>query len=136
MKKLSNKIGEEHIKNLIRWRIKTRKFQQESIYSCLPGKSTPTVNNRNFSNSVWNVIYFIALNYYSSELLTASDIFLGTGLPKRTVIRILDRLESLNVIKKTVDGNDRRVTRIGFTAIFAKKIDKHFQDSLANRINH
>jgi len=52
------------------------------------------------------------------------------------VIRILNRLESLNVIKKAADANDRLVTRIGFSAIFAKKIDKHLQSSLTDRIHH
>ena len=47
------------------------------------------------------MILFIGLNAYSSVPLTASDIYLGTGLPKRTVIRIIDRLEALNVVKKT-----------------------------------
>ncbi len=136
MKKLSNKISEEHIITLIKWRIKTRKLQKEVIYKCLPGKTKPDLIIRNANDTVWDVILFIALNSCSSESLTASDIYLGTGLPKRTVIRILDRLECLNVINKTTDGKDRRVTRVGFTAPFAKQIDKHFQDSLADLVQY
>lgn len=112
--------------------MRNRKFQQEVIYKCLPGKNKQGVKIRHVNDTVWDVIYFIALGSYSSATLTASDIYLGTDLPKRTVIRILSRLESLNVIKKTVDENDRRVTRVGFTNIFAKKIDKFFQDSLTD----
>lgn len=136
MKNLSIKIGEEHKKNLIKWRIKTRKLQKEVIYKCLPGKTKPDLKIRHANDTVCDVILFIALNSCSSEPLTASDIYLCTGLPKRTVIRILDRLESLNVINKTADTKDRRVTRVGFTAIFARQIDKHFQDCLDDLIPH
>jgi len=61
--------------------MKTRKFQQESIYSCLPGKSQSTVGVRNVNDSVWDVIYFMALEAFESDSLAASDIYLGTGLP-------------------------------------------------------
>ncbi len=64
--------------------------------------------------------------------LTASDIYLGTELPKRTVIRAIDRLESLNVVKKTVDGKDRRVIRISCSAVFTRLFDKHLQEYLAD----
>ena len=101
------------------------------IYKCLPRKKQPGDKIRNVNDKVWDVILFIALNAYSSVSLTASDIYLGTGLPKRTVIRIVDRLEALNVIKKTVNGRDRRVTRINFSAVFARLFDKHLQDYLA-----
>ena len=88
----------------------------------------------NVNDKVWDVILFIALNAYSPVALTASDIYLGTGVPKRTVIRIIDRLEALNVIQKTADNKDRRVTRIGFSAIFAKLFDKHLQDYLTDHL--
>ncbi len=133
MKDLSNNNNEEAKIEIIKWRIKTRKFQKEAIYQCLPGKIKPEDEISNVNDTVWDVILFIALNSYSSESLMASDIYLGAGLPKRTVIRIIDKLEALNVVKKTADGKDRRVTRIGFTPIFAKQIDKHFQDSLTER---
>ena len=77
------------------------------------------------------MILFIGLNAYSSVPLTASDIYLGTGLPKRSVIRIIDRLEAINVVRKSADGKDRRVTRIGFSAVFARPFDKQLRDNLA-----
>ena len=80
------------------------------------------------------MILFIGLNAYSSVPLTASDIYLGTGLPKRTVIRIIDRLEALNVVKKTADGKDRRVTRIGFSPVFARLFDKHLLENLTESL--
>ncbi len=101
------------------------------IYKCLPGKKNPGGKIRNVNDTTWDVILFIALNEYSSVPLTASDIYLGTELPKRTVIRIIDRLEALNVVKKTADGKDRRVTRIDCSAIFAKLFDKHLQNYLS-----
>ena len=87
---------------------------------------------RNANDTTWDVILFIGLNTYSSVPLTASDIYLGTGVPKRTVIRIIDRLENLNVIKKTPDPRDRRVTRIGFSAVFTRLFDKHLRNYLTD----
>lgn len=113
---------------LIKGRIKTREFQREAIYRCLPGKSGLEDKIRNVNDTTWDVILFIGLNAYSSVPLTASDIYLGTGVPKRTVIRIIDRLESLNVVKKTPDRRDRRVTRVGFSDIFATQFDNHLMD--------
>jgi len=131
MTKSPKRKKEQRKLKLIKARIKTRKFQREAIYKCLPGKIKPEDEIRNVNDKVWDVILFIGLNDYSSVPLTASDIYLGAGLPKRTVIRIIDKLESLNVIEKTTDGNDRRVTRIGFSAAFAKLFDRHLQDSLS-----
>jgi DNA-binding MarR family transcriptional regulator len=65
--------------------------------------------------------------------LTASDIYLGTELPKRTVIRIIDKLETLNVVQKTIDRQDRRVTRIGFSPAFTRIFDRHLEDSFAEQ---
>lgn len=129
-KPLKQKNEQGKIK-LIKGRIKIRAFQREAIYQCLPGKKKPGGKIRNVNDTTWDMILFIGLNAYSSVPLTASDIYLGTGLPKRTVIRIIDRLEALNVVKKTADGKDRRVTRIGFSAVFAGLFDKHLQDNLA-----
>ncbi len=130
MTKPSKQKNDQEKIDSIKWKIKTRKFQKEAIYRCLPGKKKPDIKIRNVNDTVWDVILFIGLNAYSPVPLTASDIYLGTGLPKRTVIRIIDRLESLNVIKKTADGKDRRVTRIGFSTAFSKLFDKHLQDYL------
>ena len=58
---------------------------------------------------------------------TSSDVYLGTGLPKRTVIWVLEKLENLNVIKRTIDHRDARVTRIGLSGCLAAEIDNHFQ---------
>ena len=116
---------------LIEWRIKDRKFQRESIYRCIPRKIEANDKIRHVNDKTWDVILFIALNVYSSVPLTASDIYLGTGLPKRTVIRIIDRLEVLNVIEKKADTKNGRVTRIDFSGAFAVEIDNHFQECLA-----
>ena len=116
---------------LIEWRIKDRKFQRESIYRCIPRKIEANDKIRHVNDKTWDVILFIALNVYSSVPLTASDIYLGTGLPKRTVIRIIDRLEDLNVIEKKADTRNGRVTRIGFSDAFATEIDNHLQEGLA-----
>ena len=59
---------------------------------------------------------------------TSSDVYLGTGLPKRTVIRVLEKLENLNVIERITDHRDARVTRIELSDCFAAEIDNHFQD--------
>ena len=48
----------------------------------------------------------------------------------RTVIRILEKLENLNVIERTTDHRDARVTRIELSDCFAAEIDNHFQDCL------
>ncbi len=116
---------------LIERRIKDRKFQRESIYRCIPRKIEAKDKIRHVNDKTWDVILFIALNVYSSAPLTASDIYLGTGLPKRTVIRIIDRLEDLNVIEKKADAKNGRVTRVGFSATFAAEIDNHLQECLA-----
>ncbi|MBC8339645.1 MAG: MarR family transcriptional regulator [Rhodospirillales bacterium] len=117
--------------DLIKWRIKVRKFQREAIYKCLPEKLPADLVGRNVNDKVWDVIYFIALNGMSSTPLTASDIYLGTELAKRTVIRIINRLEALNVVQKRPDEDDRRVIRIGFTPAFAKVLDRHLEDCIA-----
>lgn len=132
MTKPSKQKNEQGKIKLIRGRIKTRAFQRETIYKCLPGKKKPEDKIRNVNDATWDVILFIGLNAYSSVPLAASDIYLGTGLPKRTVIRIIDRLEALNVVKKTADGKDRRVTRVGFSAVFARLFDKHLQNYLTD----
>ena len=119
---------------LIERRIKNRKFQRESIYKCIPRKIEANEKIHHVNDKTWDVILFIAFNVYSSAPLTASDIYLGTGLPKRTVIRILDRLEDLNVVEKKADTRNGRVTRIGFSATFAAEIDNHLQECLAERI--
>ena len=118
---------------LIERRIKNRKFQRESIYRCIPRKIEANEKIRHVNDKTWDVILFIAFNVYSSAPLTASDIYLGTGLPKRTVIRILDRLEDLNVVEKKADTRNGRVTRIGFSSTFAAEFDNHLQDCLAER---
>ena len=59
---------------------------------------------------------------------TSSDVYLGTGLPMRTVIWVLEKLENLNVIERTIDHRDVRVTRIGLSNCFAAEIDNHFQN--------
>jgi len=46
----------------------------------------------------------------------------------RTVIWVLEKLENLNVIKRTIDHRDARVTRIELSYCFAAEIDNHFQD--------
>jgi len=61
---------------------------------------------------------------------TSSDVYLGTGLPMRTVIWVLEKLENLNVIERTTDHRDARVTRIKLSDCFAAEIDNHFQDCL------
>ena len=61
---------------------------------------------------------------------TSSDVYLGTGLPKRTVIWVLEKLENLNIIERTTDHRDARVTRIELSDWFAAEIDNHFQDCL------
>ena len=132
MRKSSKQKNKHRKIKLIKWRIKNRKFQRDVIYKCLPGKRQPGDEIRNVNNTTWDVILFIALNDYSSVPLTASDIYLGTELPKRTVIRAIDRLESLNVVKKTVDGKDRRVIRISCSAVFTRLFDKHLQEYLAD----
>jgi len=76
------------------------------------------------------VILFITLNNYSSIPVTSSDVYLGTGMPKRTVIRVLEKLENLNVIERTTDHRAARVTRIELSDCFAAEIDNHFQDCL------
>ncbi len=132
MTKPSKQKNEQRKVKLIRGRIKTRAFQREAIFKCLPGKKQPGNKIRNVNDTIWDVILFVGLNTYSSVPLTASDIYLGTGLPKRTVIRIIDRLEALNVVRKTADDKDRRVTRINFSAVFARLFDKHLQNYLTD----
>ena len=79
-----SRSDDTQLKNeLIKWRIKVRKFQREAIYNCLPGKLSTDLKIRNVNDKIWDVIFFIALNDHSSVVLTASDIYLGTGLPKR-----------------------------------------------------
>jgi len=131
MTRASKRKNEQRKIKLIRGRIKTREFQRKAVYSCLPGKINPDEEIRHVNDNIWDVILFIGLNAYASTPLTASDIYLGTGLPKRTVIRIIDKLESLNVISKKGDGNDRRITRIGFSPAFAKLFDRHLDDYLS-----
>lgn len=126
--------NEERKIKLIERRIKNRKFQRESIYKCIPRKIGANKKIRHVNDKTWDVILFIAFNAYSSTPLTASDIYLGTELPKRTVIRILDRLEDLNVVEKKADTRNGRVTRIGFSNAFAAEIDNHLQESLGERI--
>lgn len=46
----------------------------------------------------------------------------------RTVIWVLEKLENLNVIKRTIDHRDARVTRIELSYCFAAEINNHFQD--------
>ena len=81
---------------IIKRRIKIRKFQGEAIYQCLPGKIPADHMSRNANDKIWDVILFIGLHDSSAVPLASSDIFLGTELPKRTVIRIIDKLETLN----------------------------------------
>ena len=132
--KNDSRLSDHQLKDeLIRWRIKVRKFQREAIYKCLPGKLSADLNFRNVNDTIWDVILFIALNGKGSVALTTSDIYLGTELPKRTVIRIIDKLEALNVIKKTTDAKDGRVTRIGFSTIFARLLDSHLEECCAER---
>ena len=52
----------------------------------------------------------------------------------RTVIWVLEKLENLNVIKRTIDHRDARVTRIELSDCFAAEIDNHFQDCLNKSI--
>jgi len=132
--KNDSRLSDQQLKDeLIRWRTKVRKIQREAIYKCLPGKLSANLNFRNVNDTIWDVILFIALNGKGSVALTASDIYLGTEFPKRTVIRIIDKLEALNVVHKTTDDHDRRVTHIGFSPAFAKLFDRHLDDCFADK---
>lgn len=119
---------------LINKRIKNRKFQMESIYKCLPGKIETHQKIRNANDKTWDVILFIALNNYSAKPITSSEVYLGAGLPKRTVIRILEKLENLNVIERTTDLKNGRVTRVEFSDCFAREIDGHLEDCISEGI--
>ena len=46
----------------------------------------------------------------------------------RMVIWVLEELENHNVIERTIDHRDARVTRIELSNCFAAEIDNHFQD--------
>ena len=61
---------------------------------------------------------------------TSSDVYLGTGLTKRTVIGILEKLENLKIIERTTDHRNGRVTRIELSDCFAAEINNHFQDCI------
>ncbi len=115
---------------LIKRRIKYRTFQKESIYRCFHGKLDSSRTIKNANDKTWDVILFIALNNYSAIPVTSSDVYLGTGLPKRTVIRVLEKLENLNVIERTTDHRNGRVTRVELSDCFAREIDNHLQDCL------
>ncbi|MAF96584.1 MAG: hypothetical protein CMM60_12625 [Rhodospirillaceae bacterium] len=130
MKEFSKSNNNDRKIKLINRRIKNRTFQKESICRCFPGKIESVQKIRNANDKTWDVILFIALNNYSAMPVTLSDVYLGTGLPKRTVIRVLKKLENLNVIERTTDRRDGRVTRIGLSDCFAAEIDDHFQDCL------
>ncbi len=120
--------------NLIKSRIKNRKFQKDVIYNCAPGKAAAEAEIRHVNDKAWDVIWFIAAQEFSGEAVTSSDVYLGTGLPKRTVIRILERLERLNVIKKQPGANDGRVRLIKFSPVFAAKVDHHLQECITEGI--
>ncbi|NQU62064.1 MAG: MarR family transcriptional regulator [Rhodospirillales bacterium] len=89
---------------------------------------------RHANDKTWDVIWFIALNTFSAKPVTSSDVYLGTGLPKRTVIRILEKLENLNVIKKIPGPDDARVRMINFGPQFAAEIDRHLQECITEGI--
>ena len=46
------------------------------------------------------------------------------------MIWVPEKLENLNVIERTTDDKDARVTRIELSDCFAAEIDNHFQDFL------
>ena len=104
------------------------------IYECAPGRAVAEAEIRHVNDKAWDVIWFIALHGFSGEPVTSSDVYLGTGLPKRTVIRILERLERLNVICKKPGGNDGRVRLIEFSSVFAAKIDRHLQECITEGV--
>lgn len=120
--------------NLIKTRVKNRKFQKDVIYECAPGRAVAEAEIRHVNDKVWDVIWFIGLHGFSGEPVTSSDVYLGTGLPKRTVIRILERLERLDVICKKPGGNDGRVRLIEFSSVFAAKVDHHLQECITEGI--
>ena len=65
--------------NLIKRRIKNRKFQKEAIYSCSPGEVAPEKRIRHVNDKAWDVIWFIAQHVFAGEPVTSSDVYLGTG---------------------------------------------------------
>ena len=130
MKESSKGKNKDRKIQLIKRRIKNRTFQKESIYRCFYGKLDTSRTIRSANDKTWYVILFITLNNYSSIPVTSSDIYLGTGLPMRTVIRVLKKLENLNVIERTTDHRDTRVTRNELSDCFAAEIDNHFKDCL------
>lgn len=134
MKDFSKGNNNDRKIQLINRRIRNRTFQKESIYRCFPGKIESGQKIRNANDKTWDVILFIALNNYSVIPVTSSDVYLGTGLPKRTVIRVLEKLENLNVIERTTDRKNGRVTRIELSDCFAAEIDNHLQDCLNESI--
>ena len=134
MKERTKIKDQERKIRLINRRIKTRNFQMESIYKCFPGKIEIRQKIRNTNDKTWDVILFIALNNYSAKPITSSEVYLGTGLPKRTVIRILEKLENLNVIERTTDLKNGRVTRIEFSDCFAREIDGHLEECISEGI--
>lgn len=130
MKEFSKGSNKDRKIKLINRRIKNRTFQKESIYRCFNGKLDSSRKIRNANDKTWDVILFIALNNYSDIPVTSSDVYLGTGLPKRTVIRVLEKLENLNVIARTTDSRNGRVTRIELSDCYAAEIDNHLQDCI------
>ena len=130
MKDFSKGNNKDRKIKLINRSIKNRTFQRESLYRCFHGKIDSSRKIRNANDKTWDVILFIALNNYSAMPVTSSDVYLGTGLPKRTVIRILEKLENLNVIERTTDSKNGRVTRIELSECYAAEIDSHLQDCI------
>jgi len=131
-KPFKNNRNDQKIK-LLRRRIRNREFQRSAIFSCKPGNSG-RVTLQNINGKVWDVIYFLAVNEYAGMPLRSSDIYLGTGLPKRTVMRIIDRLQLLNVVAKNRDPRDRRVTRVGLSATFIAELDAHLHECLSEKL--
>jgi DNA-binding MarR family transcriptional regulator len=74
----------------------------------------------NLNNPECGVLYVLSTGAVTNQLTLGQDL----GIDKATIVKIIDKLEQLNFVKREVDPTDRRAKLISITPKGKKILDK------------
>lgn len=78
------------------------------------------VHLHNLNTPECGVLYVLSTGAVTNQLTIGQDL----GIDKATIVKIIDKLEKLKLVKREVDPNDRRAKLLSITAKGRKIVEK------------
>jgi DNA-binding MarR family transcriptional regulator len=96
-----------------------------------------TLRNQAFDGSVindssWPLIQDLLAAYLRGQKLRTKQLCAASGLPQTTVLRYLDHLEKVGLVRRESDPDDSRVTLVSITDTGARPIREYYSRVLAS----